>query len=214
MKAPSPDGPGRAGGASPVETPQRGVQQRGVSRPDPVDAGRLSFEPFVPEAADALVGWLCSETWPFHTSARPEPGEVRSQLENGDFTEDARVFWVLWDGMERVGLVRLEYLSEESPTADFRVREAYRGRGIGKRMVRWAAGYVFTTFPDKPRLEGQTREDNVAMRRVFERCGWVREAYYRRAWPAADGSLRGGVGYAILNDDWRSGRTTPIPPDA
>lgn len=176
-----------------------------------MDAGRLSFEPFVLEEADLLVDWLCSEEWPLQVDVRPEPAKVRARLEAGEFTEDARTFWVLLDGTEKVGMVRLQYLSELSPTTEFKVAGAYRGRGIGERMVRWSAEHVFTTFPDKPRLEGQTRADNVAMRRVFERCGWVREAYYRKAWPAADGSLKDSVGYAILGDDWRSGTTTPVP---
>lgn len=173
----------------------------------------LSFEPFDPGEAGSLVGWLCSETWPFHVSARPKPDDVRSRLEAGDFTGDNRTFWVVPDGTGRVGLIRLEDLPGLSPTTDFRVREAYRGRGIGERMARWAAQYAFTTFPNTPRLEGQTREDNVAMQHVFERCGWVREAYYRKAWPATDGSLEDGIGYAILNDDWRRGETTPVPSD-
>ncbi len=176
-----------------------------------MEPGPLSFEPFDPGDAESLVEWLCSETWPFHVSARPKPDEIRSRLEAGDFTGNTRTFWVVLDGTEKVGLIRLEDLSDLSPTRDFRVREAYRGRGIGERMVRRAAEYVFTAFPDKPRLEGQTREDNVAMQKVFERCGWVREAYYRKAWPAADGSLKDGIGYAILNDDWRRGETTPVP---
>ena len=173
----------------------------------------LSFEPFDPKEAESLVEWLCSETWPFHVNARPKPDDIRRRLGAGDFTGDSRTFWVVLDGAGRVGLIRLEDLSDLSPTTDFRVRGAYRGRGIGEWMVRWAAEYVFTTFPDTPRLEGQTREDNVAMQRVFERCGWVREAYYRKAWPAADGSLEDGIGYAILNDDWRRGETTPVPFD-
>ena len=32
---------------------------------------------------------------------------------------------------------------------------------------------------DKHRIEGHTRGDNIAMRRVFKACGWVLEGYYR-----------------------------------
>lgn len=176
-----------------------------------MESDRLSFEPFVLEEADLLVDWLCSEVWPLQVDARPEPAGVRSSLEAGEFTEDAQTFWVLLDGTEKVGMVRLQHLSGLSPTTEFKVIGAYRGRGIGERMVRWAAEHVFTTFPDKPRLEGQTREDNLAMQRVFERCGWVREAYYRKSWPAADGHLKDSVGYAILNEDWKKGEVTPVP---
>ena len=72
-------------------------------------------------------------------------------------------------------------------------------------MVDWAADHLFTTT-DKHRLAGETRVDNVAMRRVFERCGWVREAHYRQSWPMEDGGWTDSVGYAILRDDWQRRR--------
>ncbi len=36
---------------------------------------------------------------------------------------------------------------------------------------------------DVNRSEGQTREDNTAMRKTFLRCGWLKEAHYREDWP-------------------------------
>lgn len=173
----------------------------------------LTFEPFTPGQTGLLAEWLSQETWPYHTRERPTSEQVREQVEEGDYTgPENRTFWVVLDG-EKVGLLRLEYLSEPSPTTDFRVREAYRGRGVGEQMVRWAAEYVFTTWPEKPRLEGQTRADNAAMRRVFERCGWVMEAHYRESWPSGGGYVD-SVGYAILNRNWASGEVTPVDRDS
>jgi hypothetical protein len=62
------------------------------------------------------------------------------------------------------------------------------------------------------RLEGTTRQDNVAMRRTFRAVGFVKEAHYRRGWPAPrrDGRLLDAVGYALLRTDWRDGTTTPV----
>lgn len=52
------------------------------------------------------------------------------------------------------------------------------------------------------------------MRSVLRRNGYVKEAHYRQAWPAPDGSPHSsphdGVGYAILRSDWRGGTTTPV----
>ncbi len=39
------------------------------------------------------------------------------------------------------------------------------------------------------------------MRRVFERCGWVQEAHYRRSWPTGDGGWTDSIGYAIVRDE-------------
>jgi RimJ/RimL family protein N-acetyltransferase len=44
------------------------------------------------------------------------------------------------------------------------------------------------------------------MRRLFERCGWVQEAHYRRSWPTGDGGWTDSIGYAILRDDWLAAR--------
>jgi RimJ/RimL family protein N-acetyltransferase len=143
--------------------------------------------------------------------ARPDPAEVLAAVGRGEYAGDeTRTFRVRLGDGERVGLIVLEDLADPSPTTDFRVRSAHRGRGIGERMVRWAAEHVFTQWPVKPRLKGQTRADNAAMRRVFRRCGWVKEAYYRRSWPVGDGVYVDSVGYAILKEDWAGGKVTPV----
>jgi len=59
------------------------------------------------------------------------------------------------------------------------------------------------------RIEGTTRQDNRAMRRLFLRCGYAKEAHYRDAWPAQDGTIHDAVGYAILRRDWSAGTVTP-----
>ncbi|WP_258024275.1 hypothetical protein [Streptomyces bambusae] len=46
------------------------------------------------------------------------------------------------------------------------------------------------------------------MRRTFRRCGYVKEAHYRDAWPGADGTVHDAVGYAVLRRDWLSGTVT------
>jgi RimJ/RimL family protein N-acetyltransferase len=72
-------------------------------------------------------------------------------------------------------------------------------------MVDWPADHLFTTTR-KHRLAGETRADNAAMRRVFERCGWAQEAHYRQSWPTEDGGWIDSVGYALLRDDWQGSR--------
>ena len=45
-------------------------------------------------------------------------------------------------------------------------------------------GNDFWNAEDGDRVEGTTREDNHAMRRVFDKTGYVQEAHYREARPA------------------------------
>lgn len=65
-------------------------------------------------------------------------------------------------------------------------------------------------MPDVTRFEGQTREDNLAMRRIFVSCGWVKETHYREAWPVEGRDPVASVGYGILRRDWETGRVTQV----
>jgi hypothetical protein len=105
--------------------------------------------------------------------------------------------------------VRVENLEDPTPTFDLRIAAAHRGRGHGTAALRELARWVFDTH-DVERLEGTTRQDNVAMRRTFRAGGFVKEAHYRRGWPSRDGRLLDAVGYALLRTDWRGGTTTPV----
>ena len=96
------------------------------------------------------------------------------------------------------------------PGLDVRISAAYRGRGIGAQALRWITAHLFETLPEISRLEGQTRQDNAAMRAVFRRCGYVKEAHYRKAWPDQSGVSVDGIGYAMLREDWERGTTTPV----
>ena len=57
---------------------------------------------------------------------------------------------------------------------------------------------------------GTHEKDNYAMRKVFFKCGYVREACYRKAWPSPDGTLHDSVGYGITREDWEENKVTPV----
>jgi RimJ/RimL family protein N-acetyltransferase len=154
--------------------------------------------------ADALTHFLTAEEWPYHVVPKIDPDDVRARLASGAY-DDA--FWVV-DGATEIGLVRLFDLDDGTPLFDLRVASTARGRGAGTAAVRWLTRHVFTNY-DTNRIEGTTRADNHAMRRVFDRCGYVKESHYRDAWPAGD-LVHDSVGYAILRRDWETGTTTPV----
>ncbi|MCX4788297.1 MULTISPECIES: GNAT family N-acetyltransferase [unclassified Streptomyces] len=163
--------------------------------------------------ADALIRFLTGERWPFHVISEVDDATARQWATEGRFTgEENRSFWIVADGTP-VGLVRLMELTDDTPMFDLRIRAAYRGNGIGAQAVTWLTRYLFTEFPEVRRVEGTTRQDNIPMRRVFLRCGYVKEAHYRDAWPAHDGTVHDTVGYAILRRDWTAGTVTPLPRD-
>ncbi|HWA06503.1 MAG TPA: GNAT family protein, partial [Ignavibacteria bacterium] len=86
----------------------------------------------------------------------------------------------------------------------------FRGKGIGKHALKWLPDLVFTEYPNKQRFEATTRIDNNAMRKVFEHCGFVKEAHYRLAWPDENGNMYDCTGYAILRQDWQNETKTPV----
>lgn len=163
------------------------------------------FVRFAAGEASALADFLAGEPWPFHTIATVQRQDVLERVAGGYY--DDETYWIVADG-ERAGLVRLFDLEDATPMFDVRISAAHRGKGLGRAAVRWLTDRLFGEFPPVERIEGTTRQDNVAMRRVFVRCGYVKEAHYRKAWPDASGHHHDSVGYAIIRSDWRTGVTT------
>ncbi|GAA3532269.1 hypothetical protein GCM10022419_009130 [Nonomuraea rosea] len=168
----------------------------------------IEFTRFSPDDTERLVAFMTEEEWPFHAGTQ-DPEAVRQRAGEGLYDdEETRSFWVLAVG-EHAGLVRLQDFADDTPMFDLRIKKAWRGRGLGARAVTWLTGYLFTELPDIARIEGTTRQDNHAMRAIFRRSGYAKEAHYRQAWPGQDGQLYDSVGYAILRQDWASGTVTP-----
>lgn len=167
-----------------------------------------------PQGADreALVAFHTSAHFPFHVRTRPTRADLDRAVDGGAFRDDEHDSWWLDDDrLGRVGLVVLEDLQDPAPLLDLRLTPAFRGRGLGAPALRAVTDHVFRTMPDVTRFEGQTREDNTAMRRVFLRTGWVQEAYYRESWPVEDGEPLASVAYGVLRRDWETGGVTPVP---
>src|ERR1700733_366322 len=49
----------------------------------------LTFRRFVADDADALVGFLTSEPWPFHVTAVVSQEQARRRIDDGDFDGEA-----------------------------------------------------------------------------------------------------------------------------
>ena len=138
----------------------------------------VTFTPLDPAGADrdALVALLTENAWPFHTRPRVTRPEAEKAVDGGAWEdEDHRTFWIEHPEHGRVGVVRLEDLTDPTPLFDLRVAERFRGRGLGAQILTALTRRVFETMPAVDRFEGQTREDNVPMLRTFRRAGWVKD---------------------------------------
>ena len=157
----------------------------------------------------ALIDFMTRNHFPFHGHPHPTRAQVETAIDDGAYRdEDNDSFWIDHSEHGRIGFFRLEDLSDGDPVFDLRLEGAARGRGLGKDVLTAATRHVFSTLPEVNRFEGQTREDNIAMRKTFLRCGWVKEAHYREAWPVTGGTPVASVAYAILRRDWETGKTT------
>ncbi|SEH01221.1 Protein N-acetyltransferase, RimJ/RimL family [Nonomuraea solani] len=168
----------------------------------------IEFARFSPADTEALAAFLTGEEWPYHVGTQDPEAIRRRAAEGGYDDEETRTFWILADG-RRAGLVRLQDLADDTPLFDLRIGLPWRGLGLGTAAVVWLTAYLFTELPQILRIEGTTRQDNHAMRKVFRKSGYAKEAHYRQAWPAQDGTLYDSIGYAILRDDWLAGTVTP-----
>ncbi|MGO1590502.1 MAG: GNAT family N-acetyltransferase [Ancrocorticia sp.] len=174
----------------------------------------VTLIPFQPEDTadrEAFIDFMTSNFFPYHVISQPSAELVNQRIAEGAYTNsDHATYWLeeKWKG--RIGLVIFEDLDDDAPLFDLRLSEAVRGQGLGVECLRAIADFAFTTMPDVTRLEGQTREDNIPMRRVFESAHWVQEAYYRESWPVEGEEPVASVAYGLLRRDWQSGTVTPI----
>ena len=171
----------------------------------------LTFKAYEDSEAEKLAQWISSGNWPFHGTECPTFDQVRQSISNGFYTgDDNKTFWIYLDSQpDPIGIICLNEFTDLTPVFDLRLKSSVRNRGLGRKVVHWLADYLFTQT-DKHRIEGHTRVDNVAMRRVLKACDWVLEAYYRQAWPDEKGKYHDAVTYALLKSDWKTGTSTTI----
>jgi len=162
-----------------------------------------------PTDRDALVQFLTSNAFPFHVRTWLSVAEVHERIASGRFAApDHEAFWIDTAAGDRVGCIVLDDLTDATAMFDLRLATEFRGQGLGVPILRAMTRHVFTQWPETHRFEGDTREDNIAMRRTFVRAGFVKEAHYREGWPVDGGRPLAAVAYAILRRDWEAGTTT------
>lgn len=158
---------------------------------------------------------LCSQRWDFHSSPLVTNEDIKRNVESGYYSgEDKALFFIFADdkigGVMRLFDLGDDFEDDETPMFDIRIKSEYRKKTIGEYAVRFLIKYVFENYPNKWRFEGTTRADNLAMRKLFEKCGFVKEAHYRKAWPDEFGNKFDCIGYGILRTDWENGDRTEV----
>ncbi|SDH65308.1 Protein N-acetyltransferase, RimJ/RimL family [Leifsonia sp. 98AMF] len=130
----------------------------------------VSLHPLDPYGADrdALIDFLTGNEFPFHVAPRLDRAAALAAIDAGAYGDDDHAaFWLQVPSGERIGTVRLDDLGDPTPLVDLRLDGGMRGRGLGTKALRATTDFVFDSMAAVNRFEGQTREDNTAMRRVF-----------------------------------------------
>lgn len=164
------------------------------------------------EEQEQLIRFMTTNSWPFHGHEHPVRALIQKTIEEGGYQSDqVTTFWIENEEGEQIGLVKIFDLQDDIPLFDLRIAEPYRGKGYGPKALKLTADYVFSLPEKKIRLEGNTRHDNFAMRKAFERTGFVKEAHLRQAWfSPKENRYYDAVTYGITREDWNAGVTTPV----
>lgn len=172
----------------------------------------MRLQEWTMEEQEQLIHFMTTNSWPFHGNSDPGRELIEKAIEEGGYESDeVKTFWVENDEMDKVGIVKIHDLQDDIPLFDLRIADMSRGYGYGPKALRLVAEYVFGLHGKKIRLEGHTRQDNLAMRKTFERAGFVKEAHLRNAWfSPKENSYYDAVTYGITREDFDAGTTTPV----
>ncbi len=164
-----------------------------------METASFRFEELSSRDIDELVAWFPKQTWPFlRAGARRRGLGARARGGGLFWGDDARAFWVFGEGSEPLGVIRVFELGDTTPLVDLRIADTARRKGAGSAALEWITRFIFDHYPATHRLGGYTRKDNLGMLKLFEHCGFAREAVHREAWRLEDGGFMDAVGYAII----------------
>jgi RimJ/RimL family protein N-acetyltransferase len=131
---------------------------------------------------------------------------LTEDLEHGAWTSDDRWGWAIVVDGAPAGFALVTGMHDGDGTVQLRIGPQYRGRGVGREVLRQLADHHFAANDRLQRLVGMTHERNIPMQRAFTAAGLGMEARYRDAIQQADGSLAALWGYALTRNDWVAGR--------
>ena len=173
----------------------------------------MQLQEWTMEEQEQLIHFMTTNTWPFHGNSHPGRDLIEKAIEEGGYESDeVKTFWVENEESEKVGIRKIYDLQDEIPLFDLRIADQCSRKGIWSKCIeKTVAEYVFELPEAKIRLEGHTRQDNFAMRKTFERAGFVKEAHLRKAWfSPKENSYYDAVTYGITREDFLKGTTTPV----
>jgi RimJ/RimL family protein N-acetyltransferase len=132
--------------------------------------------------------------------------KLAAELDEGVWASDDLWGWAIVVNGEPGGYAYVEGMSAGDGRMHIRISARFRGKGVGREVLRQLADHHFAEMPGLQRLVGRAHENNVPMQRAFNAAGFRMEARYRDSYLQPDGRYAAEWGYALTRADWEAGR--------
>jgi RimJ/RimL family protein N-acetyltransferase len=132
--------------------------------------------------------------------------KLEAELAEGIWASDDRWGWAIVVDGDPCGFALVTDLASGDAGMSIRIARSYRGRGVGREVLRQLADHHFQAHPELHRLTGRAHEQNIPMQRAFNAAGFRMEARYRESYLQPDGGYASEWGYALIRADWEDGR--------
>jgi RimJ/RimL family protein N-acetyltransferase len=166
----------------------------------------IVYKKFRKTHSKQLIDFLRSQKWKHHIIKKEDKKSIKKRIDNGYYSNSGvETYWIILKN-KKIGFIKifdLENKDDSSPLFDIRIDSSERGKGIGLEATKFAIKYIFKEYNKIRRIEATTREDNIPMQKVLKKCGFKREAIYRKAWKISEKKFVDSYGYAILRKDIR-----------
>lgn len=131
--------------------------------------------------------------------------KLAAELDEGLWAAEDRMGWGVFADGEPAGFALVTDLTTGDGQIDLRISSRFRGKGIGREVLRRLADHHFAASPELIRLAGRAHEQNVPMQRAFNAAGFRMEARYRDSVATGDGRFSSEWGYGLTRADWEDG---------
>ena len=130
---------------------------------------------------------------------------IREFVESVRASSDSYLFAIIHGG-DHVGNIKIGPIHSRYKNADisyFIGEKTVRGRGVASEAIRLVLGFGFGTL-GLHRIQAGAFRENVASRKILERCGFALEGVFRQKYYLSDESeWTDCLEFAILQEEWR-----------
>lgn len=163
----------------------------------------LTFKKFTKKDSKQLIDFLTSQTWKFHSNPKLSIKDVQTNIDKRKYTNREQITFLIYNQTYLIGVLQIKDLIndlEESPEFDIRISSKFHKKGYGTQIINYMIEYIFKNYDKIKRIEGNTREDNIAMQRLFEKCKFTRVAQLRKCW-FGDDKYYDTIVYDLLKEE-------------